>query len=115
MGTRELRLVGRRVFVLVLLAETLHAAGRVDELALARKERMRRRRDFHFDHEVLDPVDVAGLVALHARTGDEFGAHAGVDKDHRVVLGMSFFLHSGLSLIHISEPTRLLSISYAVF
>ena len=58
---------------------------------------------------------VHGLATSGARTWDENGWLDLVQDANRESIVTDLPGHGALSLIHISEPTRLLSISYAVF
>src|SRR5678815_3723830 len=64
------------------------------------------------------PLFRALLGHVYGRAGEKakaLGILNGLTKELRFVSPMDFAILYALSLIHISEPTRLLSISYAVF
>src|SRR5678815_739115 len=63
--------------------------------------------DVHFDHRCAIRVMERGVTGLRLNPGN-IGARWKVEEVTRMGIPL-------LSLIHISEPTRLLSISYAVF
>ena len=77
------------------LLELVDAALGIDELLLAREERVRVRRDAHRDDVVLDTVDLFLLVRAPGGAGDETGARGHVHKDGRLVIRMNVLFHGG--------------------
>src|SRR5688572_12975506 len=85
----------RRVLLLrVTLAELVHSTAGVDDLVLARVERVRRRADIDLDQRILItvfPLDL--LLAAKGRAGQEREIRGHVLEDDFAVLGMDAGLH----------------------
>ena len=72
------------------------------------------------ERELLDiTIDAQKVLSCVVRMGERFGktavAQVLIGSKNKNIAKWNFESLSTLSLIHISEPTRLLSISYAVF
>ena len=62
---------------------------------------------------LLTLIGLLFAIGLSAQTVKVTGTV--LDEGRQPLLGVSIFVQSNLSLIHISEPTRQAEISYAVF
>jgi len=80
--------------VLVSLVEHIDATGGVNELHLARVERVGSVGNLQLHQRVLDAFDLDGLLGGGAATGDEDGVIRHILESYKTVgFGMDSFLH----------------------
>src|SRR5262245_41551377 len=92
-GKAALR-AGHTLLLRVALAELVHATAGVDDLVLARVERVRRRGDIQLDQRIfvaVFPLDL--LLAGEGRTGQEREIGGHVLENDFAVFGMDAGLH----------------------